>query len=53
MTVYVADAYGHVQKLFLVVKMAILVEECTTEEQSFVARSFFVSRKSHANDIYK
>jgi hypothetical protein len=31
-TVYVADVHAHVQRLVLVVKMATMLEEYTTEE---------------------
>jgi hypothetical protein len=33
MTVWVADAHPHVQRLVSVFKMATVLEECTTEEQ--------------------
>jgi hypothetical protein len=36
MTVYVAAAHAHVQRLVSVVKMAIVLEQCTTEEQRSV-----------------
>jgi hypothetical protein len=46
MTVYVADAHARVQRLVSVVKMAIVLEECSTEEQrSFVL--FFVGKRTH------
>jgi hypothetical protein len=32
MTVYVADEHAHVQRLVSVVKVAIVLEECATEE---------------------
>jgi hypothetical protein len=38
MSVYVADAHAHVQKLVSVVKMATVLEECTIEEQRSVVR---------------
>jgi hypothetical protein len=37
MIVYVGDAHAHVQRLVSVVKMAIVLEECNTEEQRSVA----------------
>jgi hypothetical protein len=40
MTVQVADAHMHVQRLVSVVKMATVLEECTTEEQRSVVRFF-------------
>jgi hypothetical protein len=43
MTVYVADAHVHVQRLVSLVKMATLLEEYTTEEQRSVVR--FLSAK--------
>jgi hypothetical protein len=33
MAVYVADAHAHVQRLVLVVKMASVLKECSTEDQ--------------------
>jgi hypothetical protein len=38
MTVYVADAHARVQRLVSVVKMAALLEGCTTEEQRSLVR---------------
>jgi hypothetical protein len=38
MTVQVADAYAHVQRLLSVVQMSTVLEVCTTEEQRFVVR---------------
>jgi hypothetical protein len=40
MTVYVADARTHVQRLDSVAKMATVLEKDTTEEQRFVVRCF-------------
>jgi hypothetical protein len=40
MTALVADAHAHVQRLVSVVKMATVLEECATEEQCSVVRSF-------------
>jgi hypothetical protein len=50
MTVYVADA--HVQRLVSVVKMATVLEECTTKDQHPVVR-FFWAKGLNAKDIYK
>jgi hypothetical protein len=36
MTVKVVDAHAHIQRLVLVVKMATVLEEYTTEEQRSV-----------------
>jgi hypothetical protein len=38
MTVYVADTHAHVQRLISVVKMATVLEECTTKHQRCVVR---------------
>jgi hypothetical protein len=38
MTVQVADAHAHVQRIVSVVKMATVLEECTTEEPCSVVR---------------
>jgi hypothetical protein len=43
MTVYVADTHAHVQRLVSVVKMAILLDKCTTEEKHCCA--FFLWEK--------
>jgi hypothetical protein len=52
MTVYVADAHAHVQRLISVVKMATMLEKYTTEKQSSVLR--FLWAKGHsAKDIHK
>jgi hypothetical protein len=40
MTASVVDAHAHVQRLLSVVKMATVVEVCTTEEQRSVVLSF-------------
>jgi hypothetical protein len=45
MTVWVADAHAHVQRLVSVVNMATVLEDCTTEEQHSVVR-FYVSKKT-------
>jgi hypothetical protein len=39
-TAQVADAHAHVQRLVSVVKMATMVEECTTAEQRSVVLVF-------------
>jgi hypothetical protein len=39
MTVEVADAHAHGQRLVSVVKVATVLDECTTEEQRSVVRS--------------
>jgi hypothetical protein len=38
MTVWVADAHAHVQRLVLVVKMGTALEGCATKEQRYVAK---------------
>jgi hypothetical protein len=38
MTVKVSDAHTHVQRLVSIVKMATVLEECTTKEQSSIVR---------------
>jgi hypothetical protein len=43
MTVYVADAHAHIQRLVSVAKMATVFEELMTEEQRSVVR--FVKAK--------
>jgi hypothetical protein len=45
MSVEVADAHAHVQRLVSVVKMATVLEEYTTEEQRYVVR-FFVGKRT-------
>jgi hypothetical protein len=52
MTVYVADAHGYVQKLVSVVKMATVLEECTTEDQRSVVH-FLWAKGLNAKDIHK
>jgi hypothetical protein len=44
MTMYVADAHAHVQRLVSVVKMTTVLEECITEEQRSVV--FCVSQRN-------
>jgi hypothetical protein len=52
MTVYVAEAHVHVQRLVSVVKMVTLLEECITEEQRSIVR-FLGVRGLDARDIHK
>jgi hypothetical protein len=39
--VLVADAHGHIQRLISVVKIATVIEECTTEEHRFCLPLFW------------
>jgi hypothetical protein len=39
-TIQLHDPHAHVQRLSSVVKMATVLEDCTTEEQSFVVQFF-------------
>jgi hypothetical protein len=50
MTVSVTDANAHVQKLVSVVKMAAVLEGCTTEERLTVVR-FLWAKGLGAKDI--
>jgi hypothetical protein len=52
MTVWLADARAHVQRLVLVVKIATLLKECTTEKQRSVVR-FLGAKGLNAKDIHK
>jgi hypothetical protein len=52
MTVWVSDAHVHVQRLVSVVKMATVLEECTTVEQRSVV-SFLWAKGLNAKDIHK
>jgi hypothetical protein len=52
MTVKVADVHARVQRLNSVVKMAIVLDEFTTEEQQSVLR-FLWSKGLGAKDIHK
>jgi hypothetical protein len=52
MRVYVADAHAHVQRLVSVVKIATVLEECTTGEQRSVVR-FLWAKGLNAKDIHK
>jgi hypothetical protein len=40
MTVYVAHAHAHIQRLVSLVKMVTVLEECNTEEQRSVVRFY-------------
>jgi hypothetical protein len=54
MIVLVADTHVHVQRLVSVVKMATVLEECTTKEQPSVVLFFFLWAKGlRAKDIHK
>jgi hypothetical protein len=53
MTVYVADAHARIQRLASIVKMATVLEECTTEEQRSVTCFFFVDKRLNVKDIHK
>jgi hypothetical protein len=50
--IYVADTHAHVQMLISVVKMATVLEEYTTEEQSSVVR-FVWAKGFTAKDMYR
>jgi hypothetical protein len=52
MTVSVADAHAHIQRLPSVVKLAPVLEGCTTEEQRCVVR-FLLAKELNAKDIHK
>jgi ribulose 1,5-bisphosphate synthetase/thiazole synthase len=52
MAVYVADAHAHVQRLVSAVKMATVLEECTTEKERSVVH-FLWAKGLNANDIHK
>jgi hypothetical protein len=52
MTVQVADAYEHVQRLISVVKMATVLEECTTEEQRSVVHLRGRTKGLNAQNIH-
>jgi hypothetical protein len=47
MTVMVADAHAHVQRLVLLVKMVTVLEECTTEEHRSVVH-FLCGEKGYS-----
>jgi hypothetical protein len=48
----VADAHAHIQRPVSVVKMATVLEECTTEQQRSVVR-FLWSKGLNAKNIHK
>jgi hypothetical protein len=50
MTVYVADAHAHVQKVVLVVRMATVISECSIDEQHFVVRKLWAKELSAKNN---
>jgi hypothetical protein len=50
MIVQMAGVHAHVQRLLSVVKMAIVLEDCTTEEQRSVVR--FCGQKDSAQRIF-
>jgi hypothetical protein len=50
LTVYVAEAHAHVQRLISVIKMATVLEDFTTEEQRSVVR-FLWAKGLNAKDI--
>jgi hypothetical protein len=52
MTVYVADIHAPVQRLVSVVKIAIMLEECITEEQTSIVR-FLWAKGLNSKDIHK
>jgi wyosine [tRNA(Phe)-imidazoG37] synthetase (radical SAM superfamily) len=52
MTVLVVEAHAHIQRLVSVVKMATVLEVCTTEEQRSVVR-FLLVKGVNAEDIHK
>jgi hypothetical protein len=52
MTIWVADAHAHVPGLLSVVKMATLLEEYNTEEQTSVRFFFVWVRGPNAKDIH-
>jgi hypothetical protein len=52
MTVWVADAHAHGQRLVSVIKTETALEEYTTEDQSSVLR-FLLAKRLNAKDIHK
>jgi hypothetical protein len=52
MTVSVPDEHAHVQRLVSVVKMAIVLDKCTFEEQHSLVRVLW-AKGLNAMDIYK
>jgi hypothetical protein len=51
MSVEVADAHAHVHRLVSIVKMASVLQECTTEEQRSVC-AFFCGEKDLMQRIF-
>jgi hypothetical protein len=51
MTIYVANVRAHVQGLVLIVKMATVLEECTTEDLCPVMHFFGGAKGLIAKDI--
>jgi hypothetical protein len=52
MEVYIADVHAHVQRLVSVVKVATMLEECTTKGQCSVAH-FLSAKGLNAKDTHK
>jgi hypothetical protein len=52
MTIWLADAHAHVQRLVSVVKMATVPEEFTNKDQGSFMRVFFVGRRDSMQRIY-
>jgi hypothetical protein len=52
MTVSVADAHAHIQRLVSVVKLATVLEDCTTEEKRSDVR-FLLEKGLSVKDIYE
>jgi hypothetical protein len=50
MTLYYADANVRVQRLVSLVKMATVVEACTTKEQYSVVRFFFLGKRTQCKE---
>jgi hypothetical protein len=53
MTVYVAVVHANVHRLVSVVKLATVLEDCTTEGQHSVMRLFLWVKELNAKDIHK
>jgi hypothetical protein len=52
MTVKASDLHAHVQRLVSTVRMATVLEECTTEEQCSVVHCLW-AKGLNAKDIHK
>jgi hypothetical protein len=52
MTVYVADAHAHVQRLVSVVKMATMLEECTAEKQRSLVQFLWARGLNAKEDLH-